>query len=412
MESKTAKFINLLVEKNFPKSCKLEEILDAFNDDNDTRMTFENVISKDNFIHQLDHYDLSFGSLLSDTTGDFTYDVVLTLSDLGKGLGVTTSPINNFDDLIQSKVEEKLGLHIYQESVEQPLKPFRQWIIFNARKQKFEVVKGITVEILRKLIIDSEISPVQRQLTEGRLKNAFSMCNPDGTEPRLIDFDRFHGSFSPEFYPCRFALKDSLYAQRLDILAALLLHVLRRYRSCFPPVKYCELSVGVGDLSSPWVVDVLCSFPTHEPTVQQRSLPTTSFRTMIDGGNFSYLKAIRRYDAVHVTYKFMVGFSRQMIAEHGLKDQDEAVRFLSECPDIAIHYMLEEIVRSENELESDTRKTRVSFIRRKGGCHRQELVIEDILKNDSYFSIVFFLLLNRSSNVSVKNHTNTFHFFY
>ncbi|CAF3892043.1 unnamed protein product, partial [Rotaria sp. Silwood1] len=187
--------------------------------------------------------------------GDFTYDVVLTLNDLGKGLGVTTSPINNFEDLIQSKVEEKLGLHIYQESIEQRLRPFRQWIVFNARKQKFEIVKGITVEILRKRIADSEISPIQRQITEGHIKNAFSMRNPDGTEPRLIDFDRFHGSFTPEFYPCRFALKDSLYAQRLDILAALLLYVLRRYQSCSPSVQYCELSVGVGDLSSPWVVD-------------------------------------------------------------------------------------------------------------------------------------------------------------
>ncbi|CAF3888310.1 unnamed protein product, partial [Rotaria sp. Silwood1] len=223
--------------------------------DTDTKATFREVISKDNFIHQLEHYDLSFGSSSSDTIGDFTYDVVLTLNDLGKGLGVTTSPINNFEDLIQSKVEEKLGLHIYQESIEQRLRPFRQWIVFNARKQKFEIVKGITVEILRKLISVKTKASVQTHIARAHLTNAFSMCNPDGTESRFIDFDRFHGSFTREFYPCRFALKDSFYSQRLDILAALLLHVLRRYGTCLPPIRYCELSIGVEDLCCPWIFD-------------------------------------------------------------------------------------------------------------------------------------------------------------
>ena len=391
----TAKFINLLIEKNFPKICDLENILSTLDDDIDTdiKATFREVISKDNFIHQLDHYDLSFGSLLSDTTGDFTYDVVLTLSDLGKGLGVTASPINDSDDLIQSKVEEKLGLHIYQESIEQLLRPFRQWIIFNARKQKFEVVKGITVEILRKLISVKTKASVQAYIARAHLTNAFSMCNPDGTEPRLIDFDRFHGSFSPEFYPCRFVLKNSLYAQRLDILAALLVHVCERYGTCLPPIRYCELSIGVQDLCCPWIFDVLCSFPAHQPIAKQNSLPAkTSFRTMIENNHFLHLRHAcpkegqRKWSgSLNVTYKFLVGFSREIIEEHGLTDQNEAVRFLSECPDIAIHCMLEEIVRSENEVKSDTYITRISFIRRIGDCHRQELLIGDILKNNSYF---------------------------
>ncbi|CAF3981701.1 unnamed protein product [Rotaria sp. Silwood1] len=354
----TAKFINLLISRNFPNECDLENILSTLDDDidTDTKATFREVISKDNFIHQLEHYDLSFGSSSSDTIGDFTYDVVLTLNDLGKGLGVTTSPINNFEDLIQSKVEEKLGLHIYQESIEQRLRPFRQWIVFNARKQKFEIVKGITVEILRKLISVKTKASVQTHIARAHLTNAFSMCNPDGTESRFIDFDRFHGSFTREFYPCRFALKDSFYSQRLDILAALLLHVLRRYGTCLPPIRYCELSIGVEDLCCPWIFDVLCSFPAHEPIVKQASPAVkTSFRTMIENNHFLHLRHAcpkegqrKRSGALNVTYKFLVGFSRQMIAEHGLKDQKEALRLLNDSPDIAIHYMLEEIVRSEN----------------------------------------------------------------
>jgi hypothetical protein len=401
----TAMFFDYLIEKNFPK-CSVEDVLASLHGAQYTEvLEFRRLIGNNKFISELKHYKLFFGNPETNTktrsddgrpiahniTGDFTYDIVLTLSDLSKALGVTIPWISEFEDLIQSKVEEKLGLHTYQQSTksnlytyrqstELPPRPFRRWIIFNARYQVFQVVKGITVETLRELINVKANAPAQECiLARAHIQNAFSMRNPDGTDPRPIDFDKFHGAFTPEFYPRRFALKDSIYSQRLDILAALLVHVLRRYQTCLPRIRYCELSIGVGDLSRAWVFDVLCSFPAYESimlnrqltsrsvssgTNEQPTLAPTSFRTMIQTGHFLHLRnACPRLDdpngvklscIPNVTYKFLAGFNRQTVVEHRLKDQSEALRLLNDSPDVAIHYMLEQLAKSEDEEEFDT----------------------------------------------------------
>jgi hypothetical protein len=380
----TAKFFYSLITNNFPK-CTVKHILESLDSTDAIALSqFQRLIDNNEFIRLLDHHDLSFGRYTEngdaqmDTDGDeqervedFTYDVVLTLSDLGKSLGVTKPGMDEFEDLIQSKVEEKLGLHTYQPSTDdRPLRPFRQWIVFNAREQVFQVVKGITVETLRKLIsVKPNATEQACALARAHIHNAFSMCNPDGTDPRPIDFDRFHGSFTPEFYPRRFVLKDSLYSQRLDILAALLVHVLVRYQTSLPPIRYCELSVGVGDLSRPHIFDVLCSFPAYEQFEnEQQSTRITSFRTMIEQGKFPHLRnACPKQDksknprkskslcVPNVTYKFLAGFNRQTVVAHRLNNQVEALRLLNDSPDVAIHYMLEQIVKSENYEEFDTR---------------------------------------------------------
>ncbi|CAF1390359.1 unnamed protein product [Didymodactylos carnosus] len=368
-------FIDLLIEKDFP-NVPGKDILKFF-DDNQITVEFERLIGDNQFVSQLKHYELSFGNskkpfptrtyeglIKHATVGDFTYDVVLTLSDLGKAFNVTTPWISEFDDLIQSKVEEKLGLHTYQQSTESLSPPFfRRWIVFNTREQVFQVVKGITVETLRNLISVKANAPVQASaLARARLQNAFSMCNPDGTAPRPVDFDKFHGSFTPEFYLRRFALKDSIYSQRLDVLAILLVHILQRYQTCLPPIRYCELSIGVGDLSRPWVFDVLCSFPAHHPVIEDEHTTMSSFRTMIEKGHFAHLRnACPRSKSIlpctpNVTYKFLAGFNRQTVVAHRIKNQLEALRLLNDSPDVAIHYMLEQIMQSENDEKSYAKK--------------------------------------------------------
>jgi hypothetical protein len=382
----TAKLFQLLIEHNFP-NCNFSNILEEnFNGPNfDLIRRFTEITKNDEkLLKQLKHYGLSFGKAKPEgkaknengrvkhkILGDFTYDVVLTLDDLGKALGVTSScecKCNvKSEDLIQSKVEEKLGLHIYQKSVErQPTeqKPteqlsrpvFRRWIIFNAREQKFDVVKGITVEILRKLItVDPNKFEQTCALARAHIRNAFSMCNPDGTDPRPIDFDRFHGSFTPEFYPRRFKLKDSLYSQRLDILAALLIHILRNYQTCLPPIRYCELSLGVRDICRACILDVLCSFPPSDQSITKESIKPekTSFRTMIEKGHFPHLRnACARAElpcTPNVVYKFLAGFDRQDVKAHRLENRSEAFQLLNDAPDVAIHYMLSAIVQSEND---------------------------------------------------------------
>ncbi len=371
---RTAMFFHLLIEKNFPgrgndlNALRESIIVDLYGDnrDNVEIPVFERLMD-DEFVRILKHYNLFFGISKQYKTkenitdqnkyGDFTYDVVLTLADLGKAFGVTTSWMVEVDDLIQSKVEEKLGLHSYQNPTRP--RPFRLWIVFNAREQRFQVVKGMTVESLRELITVHANAPSQAcALARAHLQNAFSMCNPDGTDARLIDFDRFQGSFTPEFYPRRFALKDSIYSQRLDVLASLLVHILRRYQCCLPPVRYCEISIGVGDICRPWVFDVLSSFPAYDPIAREdKNLPSTStFRQMISKkGHFPHLRSacatVRNNPPCvpNVTYKFLAGFNRQAVKADRLKDQPEAIRLLNESPDVAIHYMLEEIAESDKE---------------------------------------------------------------
>jgi hypothetical protein len=51
----------------------------------------------------------------------------------------------------------------------------------------------------------------------------------------------------------------------------------------------------------------------------------------------------------NVTYKFLAGFNRQSVRAHRLSNQTDAIRLLNDSPDVAIHYMLQEIVHSEKE---------------------------------------------------------------
>ncbi|CAF0890921.1 unnamed protein product [Rotaria sordida] len=117
-------------------------------------------------------------------------------------------------------------------------------VILLGELMKIEIVYGMTVEKLRELIggyvATEDIHNSAVRDARAHIMNAFSMLNADGTEPRSVDFHSFRGQFTPEFYPRRFSLKDSLYGQRLDILAWLLQHVLGRYQTCSPPVTYCE----------------------------------------------------------------------------------------------------------------------------------------------------------------------------
>lgn len=333
---------------------------------------FYSMIEKNNkFARELRNRGLAFAE-------NFSHDVILKLTDLASGLGVT----NRCNEFIQAAVEEKLCFHIIPAS-DRP--QFRHWIIFNARSQCFEVVYGITVEELRKLITIDSYAPTQASiLARAHIVNTISMCDPQGTDARPIDFHSFQGMFTPEFYPRRFAVKDSIYGQRLDILAHLLDHILDCYSTCRPAVTYCELSVGVGDITRPWVFDVLCSFPSaqmqerHEQNSddsqsQHEKRTTTSqnykskirFRDLLLYGHFPSLgDAVLKNDESQeknkttesqqklelrmpeCTYKLLAGFNRRLVKTSFFGNPEEAISLLNEAPQIAIHLMLNEINKS------------------------------------------------------------------
>ena len=247
----------------------------------------------------------------------------------------------------------------------------------------------MTVEQLCSLIkINPNISMESNKLARSHIINAFSMCSAEGTTAGHIDFHRFHGAFTPEFYPRRFALKDSIYSQRLDVLAHLLVHALLRYQHCSPPVTYCELSVGVGDITRPWVFDVLCSFPAEE---QLSNTSETSFRQFVRAGHFPELsnacktaggKQLPNHCVPNCTYKFLAGFNRQNIQTTLVQNQSEALQLLNEAPQLAIHLMLNEISKSakrESTAENDV------FYRHLMDLQKIKMVA---IENDSFYDWV------------------------
>ena len=314
------------------------------------------------FCDKIEHHKLTFKE-------NFSYDVVFSLENLAKGLGLEEDQPR---DIKQSKVEEKLG--IYTKSGLSEVRFFNYWIIFNAREQHLQVVYGMQAEKLRMLIggvkpIDQLTDPAQRD-ARAHIINAFSMMNADGSEPRSIDFHSFRGAFTPEFYPRRFVLKDSIYAQRLDLLAYLLRYVLRRYATCLPPVKYCEFSVGCGDLSRPWVFDVLSTFAKSEQL-------TGTFKTLVDRDCFPWLKTTDIEK--NIEYCFLVGFDRGIPPITNAYRADEAILLLFDAPHYGIHVMLREFYLS------DSSKPTIIFTRQVEKLMKLE---EEIESNPHFFDWV------------------------
>lgn len=354
---KVAEYFNYLTTKiNVPNGNR--PIGDTINEIK--RQKFPPVLEElitEKFLDELLDRSLNFGK-------HFSYDVILRLCDLGKGLGVKDTISEN---IIQVAVTEKLGIY-------PPAKiDFREWIIFNAREQKLEIVYGITVEALRNLIkYDGNSSSKANELARAYIINAFSMRNAEGTPARDVDLHNFHGSFTPDFYPRRFALKDSIYSQRLDILAALIAHIVERYQTSLPPVRYCEFSISANDLCRPWVFDVLRSVQFYDETAKVHcqmneenstyiaKQELSSFAQLVLYNHFPHLEFAFtgpacennenvRHTLPHVTYKFLAGFDRRKVNAPQLKDPNEALRFLLEYPQQAILLMIKEIVRSKEE---------------------------------------------------------------
>ncbi|CAF0952646.1 unnamed protein product [Adineta steineri] len=286
----------------------------------------------DKVIQELKHREVMFKN-------DFSYDVVLSLDNLAKGLGLEEDQPR---DMIQSMIEEKLG--VYTRKDWQTRKFFKYWIVFNARKQELEIVYGVQAKDLRMLI--GGLTPIQ-QLTDpaqrdarAHIINAFSMMNADGSEPRSVDFHSFRGAFTPEFFPRRFALKDSIYSQRLDLLAFLLRNALHRFSICSPPIKYCEFSIGCGDLSRPWVFDVLSTFAKSKDF-------RGAFEMLVCTNDFPWLKTF--VFEQNIDYRFLAGFNRRISNISNAYSADEPVALLFEVPHYAIHVMLREFYKSDHQ---------------------------------------------------------------
>ena len=125
---------------------------------------------------------------------------------------------------------------------------WNDFIIWDARKQQFDIRTGFCnsamVECMRDQSQTREVLPL--------IRNCFTILEPSGDPVGSASINAvIRDRFTPEFNPRRFALKDALYGQRLATLDKLLEHVLRNYWNA--GINYVEFSIGVADVTRPWV---------------------------------------------------------------------------------------------------------------------------------------------------------------
>ena len=103
--NRAAAYIQHLIDQDYPRG-SLTNLATSIGDLlPHEEEVFLKLTETEEFVQELQHRNLGFHN-------NFSYDVVLKLSDLAKGLGV-----KECDVLIQTAVEEKLGVHISPSSI-------------------------------------------------------------------------------------------------------------------------------------------------------------------------------------------------------------------------------------------------------------------------------------------------------
>lgn len=98
----------------------------------------------------------------------------------------------------ENAVKENLGV--------QP-NEIKDYMIWNERKQEFEIRRGVKYSNLRKHILENESFKL-------KFKQCFQFLSDDGGQPSNEYIkSHFHGEFTRKFYPGRYAVKDDIYSQ-------------------------------------------------------------------------------------------------------------------------------------------------------------------------------------------------------
>jgi hypothetical protein len=151
------------------------------------------------------------------------------------------------------------------------------YIVFNFRKEMFQLVNGLQNGLIASLLIRERGSACGLPgPMRGMVHNWFSMLDTDGAAASASQIKGvFRGCFTPEFYPMRFIMKDAMYEQQPVVLAVLLNHVAGRYDRA--GVSAAELSISVTDVTNPYYLDILNKWtfatPLLKPEKSVRCIP-------------------------------------------------------------------------------------------------------------------------------------------
>lgn len=206
----------------------------------------------------------------------FTADVVYSLRRLAVACGVAESE-DGVDELQLSNLEATINNATGRLDFATRVK---EYAIFNARKNTWQKVRGITNgDLIAYLANDPQHPAPNGGAGSGAddlraiIRNCFELCDSNGgAAPPSHISAHYRGNFTPEFYPRRFVMKDAIYEQRLEVLAILLNNVLARYGRA--GVGYVELSLSARDAANERVLATLagCTFARHsQPATSTKS---------------------------------------------------------------------------------------------------------------------------------------------
>jgi hypothetical protein len=230
----------------------------------------------------------------------FTDDVVYSEERLCDACGIAATPNSALRRAqLESTFNNATGMLDFSTKV-------HPYVIYNTRAREFQLVTGVTnhdiISYLAPLSFGGLAAasgraaadpsttsrpvgaaavaeqaataglPTGMPAVRALVRNWFEFLANDGGGPRDTDVSAlYRGSFTPEFFPRRFAAKDAIYEQRLEVLGILLNCVLGRYGDA--GVQNVELSLGFKDGTN---VDVLRVI--HECTFRSLLLPNPAGR--------------------------------------------------------------------------------------------------------------------------------------
>ena len=205
----------------------------------------------------------------SDPDVQFVFDVVYSVQTLCKAVGKVDSLTSADYKTMRFWVLERLTYTVDNNNGHfNDVKNLFQWFwVFNARKQKFEKLYGITNTSFVTNFLNDPNDPV------------FVNC-----------FERSHSTNddSPELFYARNAMKCAIISQYPIVLDVLLRYSLNNY--AIKGMNYVEISVGLGLVELPWMFTHL-SHPTHDQPLKFGDWPVSDLRGTVP---FRYLAAFDR----------------------------------------------------------------------------------------------------------------------
>ena len=167
---------------------------------------------------------------------EFTDDVIYSLDALDVAFdfrGLCSETPTQKEERIKDELSRLVPLRLGSIS---GLSLDTEYLIFNARKRRFEYVKGVPNSVFAAALFKSteamqglqafrgiqthvsapSLMEMQRAaFCRALLNDAFEFCGRNGSKSTPIDLLATRGSFTPQFYPRRFVLKDCMYESKL-----------------------------------------------------------------------------------------------------------------------------------------------------------------------------------------------------